>query len=170
MPPHKLRRTRSGDLAAAILRVGGGSRRGNCSLTHARVRRGELEQLAARRGANIGTNQSLPLELFDLVVDRFDRERRTAAAVHALLQVTIDDTRGRDWRVRLAENFDERINCYSEIPRQKNDDVPGSRRELRGDRFRFTQREVFDQSLWVSNRGVFRDMAGTHGERYAKFF
>src|SRR5262245_39577375 len=102
MPPQKLRRNRSGDFEATVLRAGDG-RFGAHARAQARASRRELQKLGARSGANVGTNQSLPLELFDLVVDRLDRERRAAAAVHALLQMAIYDAGRRDWRVGLAE-------------------------------------------------------------------
>ena len=107
MPPQKLRRNRSGDFEATVLRAGDG-RFGAHARAQARASGGKLKQLAARSCANVGTNQSLPLEFFDLVVDRLDRERRAAAAVHALLQMAIHDAGRRNWRVGLIENFDER--------------------------------------------------------------
>src|SRR5262245_7874855 len=107
MPPQKLRRNRSGDFQTAIVRAAGWHFDAHAR-AQARASGGQLKQLAARGCANVGTNQSLPLELFDLVVDRLDGERRAAAAVHPLLQVAIHDTGRRNWRVGLSENLDKR--------------------------------------------------------------
>lgn len=98
----------SGDFELTVLRVG----LGNGLVVGSSAGRSapsEFDELAARRGAHIRTDEPLLLKLVHFFIDRLDREWSTTAAVHASTKLPIDDARSRDWRIRLVEDFDKRI-------------------------------------------------------------